>query len=212
MTLVDKNGGHSSTVTDENISFLKENLADWLTLSRGIIGLVILSLSFIGKGAYVAVVILALFGIVTDMLDGIVARRYLGENREGKMGKHDVEIDTFFVLCIMGYLSFSGILVPRVLGLGWIGLALMATVLFKRDMRVLVIIEVPTVIALLVTTMLYNLQIFATIIAPVGAAALIINRRRVLYLIIDYWPALLSRRHTSSNRYPTKPQHREKGG
>ena len=178
---------------DENISFLKENLADALTLSRAVIGLIILSLSFAGEGAYIAVVILALLGAVTDIFDGVAARRYLGGNREGRMGKHDVEIDTFFILCIIGYLSLTGIFVPRVLGLGWIGLALLVTVVFKRDIRVLVMIEVPTVIALLITTMLYSPLIFATVIAPVGVAAIIINRRRLWYLITDYWPRLFSR-------------------
>lgn len=79
----------------------------------------VLSLSFAGTGAYLTVVILTLSGAATDILDGKAARHYLGENREGRMGKHDVEMDTFFLLCVLGYMTFSGIVTERVLGLGW---------------------------------------------------------------------------------------------
>jgi len=44
----------------------------------------VLSLSFIGKSAYIAVVILTLMGAATDILDGKVARHYFDENREGR--------------------------------------------------------------------------------------------------------------------------------
>jgi len=49
---VSENGRPGLRVENGTPSFLKENLADFLTLSRGIIGLAILSLSFIGKDAY----------------------------------------------------------------------------------------------------------------------------------------------------------------
>ncbi len=68
-------------VESRAISPLKENLADFLTLSRTIIGLTILSLSFMGKDAYISVVILALIGGATDIFDGKAARCYLRENR-----------------------------------------------------------------------------------------------------------------------------------
>ena len=181
--------GKSSLETETGIlSFLKEELADFLTLSRGIISLVILSLSFLGKDAYLAVVILTLFGAVTDIFDGKAARRYLGENREGKLGKYDIEIDTLFVLCILGYLSFSEIVIPMVAGLGWIGLAVIAVVLYKRKPKVLIIIEVPSVVALLIIAGLYDVKIFAFVIVPVTLAGLIINHKRVLYMVFEYWP------------------------
>jgi len=66
-------------VESEAASFLKEKLADLLTLSRITIALVIVSLSFVGKDAYIVVVILALAGATTDIFDGKAARRYLGE-------------------------------------------------------------------------------------------------------------------------------------
>ena len=174
-------------------SFLKKELADFLTLGRGIIGLVILSLSLIGKDAYIAVVTLALIGAITDIFDGKAARRYLGEHGGGKLGKYDIEVDTLFILCIIGYLSFSEIVIPRVLGLGWIGLALAAAIVYKRKPKILILFEVPSVIALLVITGLYDLKIFALVILPAMVAGVIFNHKRVLYLIFEYWPKVFSK-------------------
>ena len=164
-----------------------------MTFSRIIIGFICLSLSFVGENAYTAVVILILVGAATDILDGKVARHYFGENREGRLGKHDVEVDTFFVLCVLGYLSFSGVVIHPAMGLGWIGLVLIAIILYKRTLKVLVISEVITVIALLIIALLYHPLVFGLIIAPAMAGGIILNRRRVLYLIFDYWPALFSK-------------------
>ncbi len=184
---------HSLKLGEGNLNFLQRNLADFLTLSRVVTGLIVLSLSFIGKSAYIAVVILTLVGAATDILDGKVARHYFGENREGKLGKHDVEVDTLFILCVLGYLSFSGVVIHRAIGLGWIGSVLIATLLSRRDLRVLVISEITTVIALLVIALLYNPLVFGLIIAPAMTGGIIINRRRVLYLIFNYWPSMFSK-------------------
>ena len=178
---------------EETLGFLKRNLADFLTTSRLVFGLIVLSLSFIGKSAYITVVILTLVGAATDMLDGKVARHYFGENREGRLGKHDLEIDTLFVLCVLGYLSFSGVVIHGAIGWGWIGLGLIAAILSKRNLKVIIVIEVTTVIALLVITLLYDPLIFGIIIAPAMAAGIIINHKRVLYLLFDYWPSLFSK-------------------
>ena len=71
-----ENGGRSLKLEEGNLCFWKRNLADFLTLSRAIIGLTILSLSFIGKDAYIVVVILALIGGATDIFDGKAASPY----------------------------------------------------------------------------------------------------------------------------------------
>ena len=52
-----RNNKSSLAVESTTVSPLKENLADFLTLSRAIIGLTILSFSLIGKDTYAAVVI-----------------------------------------------------------------------------------------------------------------------------------------------------------
>ena len=188
-----ENSDHTLMSEERNLCFLKRNLADFLTASRVIIGLIVLSLSFIGKSAYIAVVILTLVGAATDVLDGKIARHYLDENREGKLGKHDHEVDTLFVLCVVGYLSFSGVIIHWAIGLGWICLVPIAYILSRRDVRVQAVAEVATVIALLIITLLYNPLIFGLIIAPAMTAGIIVNRRRVLYLIFDYWPSIFSK-------------------
>jgi len=174
------------------LSLFKEKLADLLTLSRGIISLVILFLSFIGRDAYLTVVILALVGAATDMFDGKAARRYL-KNRQSKLGEYDVEIDTLFVLCIIAYFSLSGIVAPRVVGLAWIGLALMAVILSKRAPKVLLMFEIPSVLAILTITGFYDFKIFISIVAPVFFAGVIINYKRVLYLLFEHYPKLFSK-------------------
>ncbi len=187
-----ENGKPSSRIENGPLFFLKERLADFLTLSRGIIGLVILSLSFIGKDAYLAVVILVLIGATTDIFDGKAARRYLGKNRESKLGKYDLDIDTFFVLCAIGYLVFSDIVVPRVVGLGWIGLALLAIVLYKRKPKILFLFEIPSILALIVIAGIYDLRIFTLIIIPAICAGVIINYKRILYLLFEHIPRTFS--------------------
>lgn len=174
------------------ISFIKPRLADLLTLSRVIIALIIISLAWLGPAAYLSVVILVLVGAVTDIFDGRVARRYLDEGREGRLGKYDLDVDTFFVLCIVGYLAISGI-VPGAVGLGWVGLALIAAILFKRNTRVMLLIEVPSVIVLLVIALFYDLPIFIWIIAPAMAAGIIFNYKRLIYVVFHYWPRVFSR-------------------
>ncbi|MFC1984741.1 CDP-alcohol phosphatidyltransferase family protein [Chloroflexota bacterium] len=188
-----ENRERSLKLKEEKLCFLERNLADFLTVSRLIFGLIVLSLSFIGESAYITVIILTLVGAATDILDGKVARHYFGGNREGRLGKHDLEIDTLFVLCVLGFLSFSGVVIHWAIGLGWIGLVLIAAILTERNLKVLIVTEVTTVIALLVVTLLHDPLIFGIIIAPAMAVGIIINHKRVLYLLFDYWPSLFSK-------------------
>ncbi len=179
-------------VQRRHLSF-KERLSDFLTASRAFISLVILSLSFIGKDAYLAVVILVIIGGITDILDGRVARHYLGENREGKLGKYDLEIDTFIVFCTLAYLSLSEIVIPRLAGLGWIALALIVIFACKRKTKVVLSFEIPSILALIVIAALYDLRLFALIALPALCAGTAINYRRIRYLLLDYFPKIFSR-------------------
>jgi phosphatidylglycerophosphate synthase len=189
---MNKNCGHDLKIEAKNPSSFSRNLADLLTFSRVIIALIILSLSFAGKSAYMAVIILTLAGAATDMLDGKVARHYLGESGEGRLGKYDAVIDTFFVLCVLGYFSLSQVVIPEAIGLSWIVLILTAYVVFKRNNKVLAIAEVVTVIALLAITLVYSPPIFWLVIVPVMTLGIIVNRRRVVALISSYLPSLFS--------------------
>jgi len=173
-------------------SLFQKRLADFLTFSRVIISLVILSLSFVGQDAYMIVVVLVLIGAATDILDGRVARHYLVEHRESHLGKYDLEVDTFFILCTISYLSFSGIVIPKIIGFAWIGLAVIAAVIYKRKPKILVLIEIPSVIALLLVSAVYNFESFILIVVPAMIIGLIINRKRVFYLIFEYWPKIFS--------------------
>ena len=130
------NNGNSCEPTVE-ISALKRNLPDILTMSRLVSGFVVLGMSFIGASVYIAVVIITLAGAATDIFDGKAARRYLG-GREGRLGKYDVEVDILFLLCVLGYFSLSGIVIHPAVGLGWIGLVLSVAALTRKDKRVLV--------------------------------------------------------------------------
>ena len=184
---------HPSVAAQSNRPFsLKERLADFLTLSRVVIGLVILSLSFIGRNAYIAVVILVLVGAATDIFDGKVARRYLGENRESRLGKHDLEVDTLFVLCALAYFSFSEIIIPRVAGLSWIGLAIVAIVVYRGKPKILLIFEIPAILALIVIAGLYDLRAFTLIVLPALCIGVIINHRRIRYQIFENFPRIFS--------------------
>jgi phosphatidylglycerophosphate synthase len=173
----------------ETLSVLKRNLADFLTISRVVAGFIILSLSFVGESAYLTAIILTLVGAATDMLDGAVARRYLEKEHEGRFGKYDGEIDTFLVLSTLAYFSFSGIVIHPAVGLGWIGLVLVVYVLSRRDLRVQVVAEAITVIALLLIALLYNPTIFWLVVTPAMGVGILINRRRLMFLLFHYWPA-----------------------
>jgi phosphatidylglycerophosphate synthase len=186
-------GRKSKPATESKRLSFRERLCDLLTFSRVIIGLAILSLSFIGKDAYLAAVVLVIIGGITDMFDGRVARHYLGENREGKLGKYDLEIDTFMVFCTLAYLSLSEIVIPRLVGLGWVALALIVIFACKRKTKVVLSFEIPSILALILIAALYDLRLFALIALPALCAGTAINYKRIRYLLLDYFPKIFSR-------------------
>ena len=185
---------NSLSLDERDLNFLQRNLADFLTLSRIIIGLIILALSLAGKSAYLTVVVLTLCGGATDIFDGKVARHYFGESREGRLGKYDMDIDVFFMLCTMTYLTLTGIYTYKAVGLGWVSLVIIAAILSRRSPKIYIVSEIITVISLLIITLLYDLQIFLTVIVPVFVLGLIINRKRLLYHMFTYWPSLFFKR------------------
>ena len=171
------------SATLNHTSSIKNNLADFFTLSRGIIGVIILSLSLLGKDAYTVVVVLALMGAATDVLDGRTARRYLGKDRKGKLGKYDLAFDTFFVLCILAYLSLSRIVIPMVLGLAWIVLAFIASSIWKFKAKVLNLFEITTILTLFAIAGIFDLKLFFILIAPTTLAVVIFNWDRMWYVL-----------------------------
>jgi len=173
-------------------SWLKAKLADFLTLSRVVLGIVILALSLVGTDAYLTVVILVILGGITDILDGRVARHYLGGEREGRLGKHDLEIDTFFVLCALAYFSISEIVIPTAVGLGWIGLAAVVIAVYRGKPKILLIFEIPAILALIVSAGLYDLRVFLLIVLPALLAGTVINHKRIRYQLFENFPRYFS--------------------
>ncbi len=186
-------GGKSRLATESKPFSFKESLCDLLTFSRVVIGLVILSLSFVGKNAYLAVVLLVITGGITDMFDGRVARHYRGENREGKLGKYDLQIDTFFIFCAIAYFSLAGIVIPVVVGFGWIALALIVILACKMNSKVVLSFEIPSILALITIAGFYDLKIFAFIVLPAICIGVIIEHKRIRYLLFDYFPKVFSK-------------------
>jgi phosphatidylglycerophosphate synthase len=152
-------------------------------LSRGVIGVIILSLSLIGKDAYTVVVVLALMGAATDVLDGRIARKFLSKDRKGKLGKYDLAFDTFFVLCILAYLSLSRIVMPMALGLAWIVLAVIASSVWKFKAKVLNLFEITTILTLFAIAGIYDLKLFFILIVPATLVAVIYNWDRMWHVI-----------------------------
>lgn len=172
-------------------SKVKENLADILTLSRLIIGLMILALSYLGKEAYLTVVVLGLLGALTDILDGMAARRWLG-TKESHLGRYDLEIDTVLIMSILAYFSLAGIVIPKFVGLGWVILSLLVVLLYKRNRKVLLLFEIPAICGALICAGLYNFRIFQKILLVI-AAGVILNFKRIWYLITEDFPRSFSR-------------------
>jgi phosphatidylglycerophosphate synthase len=164
----------------------KQGLADVLTASRGLIALSILALSVVGASAYLAVVILTLVGGATDIFDGKAARRY--RNQAGKLGKYDLPMDTLLVLSVVVYFSFSGIVIPRVVGLVWTGLATTVIAVHKGKRKILILFEVPTILALVAISAIYDFRVFALLIVPAMAAGTIIERKRIRGIVTEEWP------------------------
>ena len=70
-----------------------------LILMRFLSGIAILSLAyFVGDQARISILVLMYFGLLTDIFDGIIARK-VGVSSE-KLRRYDSQVDLFFWLCI----------------------------------------------------------------------------------------------------------------
>lgn len=94
-----------------------KTLADTLTLSRVLLGLLILWSGISGgREALSLAAWLLIVAWLTDLLDGALARR----DRSGRqtwVGEHDLQADMSVSLGVLGYLTFAGFIPP------WAGLA-----------------------------------------------------------------------------------------
>jgi phosphatidylglycerophosphate synthase len=181
-------GGSALANPEPNPSALKRNLADLLTASRALIGVIILLLSFIGKDAFTTVFVLALVGALTDILDGRAARRFLRKGHKGRLGRHDVAVDTLFVLCILAYVSLSGIVIRTALGLIWICLAVVCAFIWKFRNKALYPFEILTVMALFAVTAIHDLRLFLAVLMPLTVTTMALNRGRLWQVITEQIP------------------------
>jgi phosphatidylglycerophosphate synthase len=102
-----------------------KQVADWLTASRAVIALWIVSLGWAGKRALPVVILLLILGWTTDILDGRLARRAAREGSPSPdikesswLGEHDFTFDMIMVFASFVYLTASGY-VPAQWALGY---------------------------------------------------------------------------------------------
>ena len=83
---------------------------DLLTLSRGVLGLMLVWLGAVNTTAALAQDIwILVLAWTTDMLDGRISRSLRTENQTW-VGKNDVYIDLFVSLAVLAYLTLTGLL------------------------------------------------------------------------------------------------------
>jgi phosphatidylglycerophosphate synthase len=94
---------------------LGKQIADFLTIIRGLLGIAIVAFGvFGGKDALPLVVVTLVLAWLTDLLDGVFAR--LDPNpAPGRLAQHDAKADMAVGLGVMAYLALSGY-VPLWLG------------------------------------------------------------------------------------------------
>ncbi len=110
-----------------------KQIADLLTIGRGLLGIGIASLGILaGEDALPLVVVLLVVAWLTDLLDGVFARLD-PDPTPGRLAKHDAKADMAVGLGVMVYLSLSGY-VPLWLGTLIIVLALAVRIWHSRGL------------------------------------------------------------------------------
>ena len=74
----------------------------------------------------------------------------------------------------------------------WIGLAVVAIVVYRGKPKILLIFEIPAILALIVIAGLYDLRAFTLIVLPALCIGVIINHRRIRYQIFENFPRMFS--------------------
>ena len=106
-------------------------LPDLLTLSRGLVAAVILSLGFVGPHALEAVILLTIIGWTTDIFDGRLARKY--HKPPTWIGEREFIFDMLMVFAGLCYLVMSRFIDPW-LAFGYIIVAALCIAFFRSKM------------------------------------------------------------------------------
>jgi phosphatidylglycerophosphate synthase len=89
---------------------IARHAADGLTLTRGLLGVLLIVLGVLnGKAALAQDVWILVLAWSTDMLDGRIARA-LHTDQKSWLGKNDVYIDLFVSVAALAYLTLTGLL------------------------------------------------------------------------------------------------------
>ena len=108
-----------------------KKIADLLTLIRGLLGIAIAAMGLVGgKYALPLVVVTLVLAWLTDLVDGVFARRDPNP-APGRLAQHDAKADMAVGLGVMAYLALSGY-VPLWLGALIILLALVVRIWHSR--------------------------------------------------------------------------------
>ncbi len=108
-----------------------KKLPDLLTLSRGLVAVVILYLGFVGERALEAVILLTILGWTTDILDGRLARKY--HKPPTWIGEREFLFDMVMVFSGLAYLVMSGLIIAW-LALVYIAVAAVFIAFFRSKM------------------------------------------------------------------------------
>jgi len=85
-----------------------KRIADLLTIARALLGIVIAVLGLVGgRDALPLVVVILVLAWLTDLLDGVFARRDPNP-APSRLSGHDAKADMAVGLGVMGYLMFAG--------------------------------------------------------------------------------------------------------
>jgi hypothetical protein len=127
-------------------------VADLITATRGLLGLVMIWLGIThGDAALPVVVVLMLLDWTGDFVDGRIARRSRHPRRTW-IGDSDLYIDLFVSLCLAVYLLGAGFA-----SLGFVGLYLSAWALvlwhFGLDRNLLMVLQAPIYLYFIVVTL-----------------------------------------------------------
>ena len=125
-------------------------VADFITATRGLLGLVIVWLGLTqGEGALPAVVLLMLLDWTGDFVDGGIAQR--GRHpRRSLIGDSDIYVDLFVSLCLGVYLigaGFVGFTVGFWYLIGWILILLR----FGLDKNLIMLMQTPIYLWFIIT-------------------------------------------------------------
>jgi phosphatidylglycerophosphate synthase len=177
--------------------FDAKTVADLITTTRGLLGLVMILLGLTQGGRALPVIVLLMILCWTgDFVDGGIARRSRRPRRT-YIGDHDVYVDLFVSLCLGVYLIGAGF-VGFTFGVCYLLVWVLIFWRFGLEHNLLMLMQAPIYLDLILLAMRYMPESGAWLIAWVLAATMINWRRfshEIVPRFIDGMRALWESRH-----------------